>query len=142
MAMYPYVALRGPTYRENSHANHTWHPPSHKTACFQGSGLPSPWVRFPSPAPSSRHCWPIPANDLQLAMPSNKLADVSWRWLWFHTQSCPYDRVRPLVPTANLRCRRVHLAPSPPGRSRRYQCKPMSQTPRISDAKYLLKGST
>jgi hypothetical protein len=25
MAMYPYVALRGPTYRENSHANHTWH---------------------------------------------------------------------------------------------------------------------
>ncbi len=24
-----YVALRGPTYRENSHANHTWHPQSH-----------------------------------------------------------------------------------------------------------------
>lgn len=22
--MYPYVALRGPRYRENSHANHTW----------------------------------------------------------------------------------------------------------------------
>jgi hypothetical protein len=28
--MYPYVALRRPTYRENSHANHTWHPPSQK----------------------------------------------------------------------------------------------------------------
>ena len=27
-SMYPYVALRCPTYRENSHANHTWHPPS------------------------------------------------------------------------------------------------------------------
>jgi hypothetical protein len=23
-SMYPYVAVRGPTYRENSHANHTW----------------------------------------------------------------------------------------------------------------------
>jgi hypothetical protein len=34
MAMYPYVALRGLTYRENSHANHTWHPHSHQTACF------------------------------------------------------------------------------------------------------------
>jgi hypothetical protein len=28
------VSLRSPAYRENSHANHTWHPPSHKTACF------------------------------------------------------------------------------------------------------------
>jgi len=31
------------------------------------------------------------ANDLPLAVPSNKLADVRWHWLWFHTQSCPYD---------------------------------------------------
>jgi len=27
--MYPYVALRCPTYRENSHANHTWNPQLH-----------------------------------------------------------------------------------------------------------------
>src|SRR5882762_5719569 len=25
--MYPYEALRGPTYREYSHVNHTWDPP-------------------------------------------------------------------------------------------------------------------
>jgi hypothetical protein len=48
---YPYVALRGPTYRENSHANHTWHPQSHQSACFKGSEAPAVWVRFPSPAP-------------------------------------------------------------------------------------------
>ncbi len=37
------------------------------------------------------------AIDLLLAVPSNKFADVRWHWLWFHTQSCPYDRVRPVV---------------------------------------------
>ena len=52
--MYPYVALRGPTYRENSHANHTWRQHSHKTACFVDSEAPSVWVRFPSPAPLIR----------------------------------------------------------------------------------------
>jgi hypothetical protein len=31
-SMYPYEALRGPTYRENSHANHTSGPHSHQTA--------------------------------------------------------------------------------------------------------------
>ena len=51
--MYPYVALGGPTYRENSHANHTWRKYSHQTACFKGSEAPPPWVRFPSPAPFS-----------------------------------------------------------------------------------------
>jgi hypothetical protein len=50
-SMYPYVALRCPTYLENSHANHTWNPQSHQTACFKGSDAPSVWVRFPSPAP-------------------------------------------------------------------------------------------
>src|SRR6266403_4314747 len=50
-SMYPCVALRCPTYRENSHANHTWHQHSHQTACLKGSEAPSPWVRFPSPAP-------------------------------------------------------------------------------------------
>jgi hypothetical protein len=49
--MYPYVALRCPTYRENSHANHTWHQGLHETACFLVPAAPSPWVRFPSPAP-------------------------------------------------------------------------------------------
>ena len=49
--MYPYVALRGPTYRENSHANHTWHQSSHQIACFKASEAPPAWVRFPSPAP-------------------------------------------------------------------------------------------
>src|ERR1700677_5303788 len=49
--MYPYVALRCPTYREKSHANHTWHLRSHETACFLVPAAPSPWVRFPSPAP-------------------------------------------------------------------------------------------
>jgi hypothetical protein len=34
--MYPYVALDSPTYRENSHANHTWDSPSLQTLCFQG----------------------------------------------------------------------------------------------------------
>ena len=52
-AVLPYLALRGPTYRKNSHANHTWRQHSHQTACFQGPELPSPWVRFPSPAPFS-----------------------------------------------------------------------------------------
>jgi hypothetical protein len=51
-SMYPYVALRGPTYREISHANHTWHQQSHQTACFNGSEAPSVWVRFPPPAPN------------------------------------------------------------------------------------------
>jgi hypothetical protein len=32
---YPHVALRCPTYLENSHANHTWHPPSHKPPIFK-----------------------------------------------------------------------------------------------------------
>jgi hypothetical protein len=50
-SMYPYEVLRGPTYHENSHASHTWHPRSHQTACFQGPEARSPWVRFPSPAP-------------------------------------------------------------------------------------------
>src|SRR5579859_1491325 len=48
------VALRSLTWltcRENSHANHTWDPPSHQTACFQASESPPMWVRFPSPAP-------------------------------------------------------------------------------------------
>src|SRR5258708_35892169 len=59
--MYPYVALRCPTYRENSHANHTWHQPSHQTACFKGSEAPSLWVRFPSPAPLFV-VWRVPSN--------------------------------------------------------------------------------
>jgi hypothetical protein len=51
--MYPYAAPRCPTYRQNSHANHTWHSPSRQTACFLVPEAPSPWVRFPSPAPLS-----------------------------------------------------------------------------------------
>jgi hypothetical protein len=50
-SMYPYAALRCPTYRENSHANHTWHQNPQETACFIVPAVPSPWVRFPSPAP-------------------------------------------------------------------------------------------
>jgi len=46
------VPLRSPTSRENSHANHTWHPPSLQTARFKGSEAPPAWVRFPSPAPT------------------------------------------------------------------------------------------
>jgi hypothetical protein len=52
--MYPYVALRCPTYRDNSHANHTWRQHSHETACFLVPAAPSLWVRFPSPAPLLR----------------------------------------------------------------------------------------
>ena len=52
--MYPYATLRSPTYRENSHANHTWQPQSYQTACFKGSEAPPVWVRFPSPAPLFR----------------------------------------------------------------------------------------
>jgi hypothetical protein len=49
--MYRYLTLRCPTYRENSHANHTWRQHSRQTACFKGSEARSSWVRFPSPAP-------------------------------------------------------------------------------------------
>jgi hypothetical protein len=49
--MYPYVALRCPTYLENSHANHTWHSPSQQSDCFLAPKAPAVWVRFPSPAP-------------------------------------------------------------------------------------------
>jgi len=52
-SMYPYVASRGPTYRENSHANHTWQSPSHQTFYFIVPDAPPVWVRFPSPAPFS-----------------------------------------------------------------------------------------
>ena len=45
------VFLRGPTYRQNSPAIHTWNPQSHQTGCFKGSDAPPVWVRFPSPAP-------------------------------------------------------------------------------------------
>jgi hypothetical protein len=48
-SMYPYVALRGPTYRENSHANHTWHQHSHQTACLKGSEASPVWVRSHRP---------------------------------------------------------------------------------------------
>jgi hypothetical protein len=61
-SMYPYVALRCPTYRENSHANHILHQHLHQTACFKDSKAPPPWVRFPSPAPFSSHRWPMPVN--------------------------------------------------------------------------------
>jgi hypothetical protein len=40
-----------PTYRQISHANHTWRQHSPQTACFEGSKARSAWVRFPSPAP-------------------------------------------------------------------------------------------
>jgi hypothetical protein len=40
MAMDPYVALRGPTYRENSHATHTWYPPSQQSAYFLAQKAP------------------------------------------------------------------------------------------------------
>src|SRR5580698_68203 len=60
-SMSPCVASRCPTYRENSHANHTWHPHSHQTACFKGSAAPSLWVRFPSPAPLYV-AWRVPAS--------------------------------------------------------------------------------
>lgn len=93
MAMYPYLALRGPTYRENSHANHTRHPPSHKTACFQGSELPSPWLRFPIARSISGHRRPTTAN-VFFAVPCKPLSNDRWHWLCFHTQSCPFDRLR------------------------------------------------
>jgi hypothetical protein len=64
MAMYPYVALRCPTYRENSHANHTWNALLLKTACFIAPGTPSVWVGFPSPAPSSGNARPRRATKL------------------------------------------------------------------------------
>src|ERR1700722_11605112 len=45
------VSLRCPTYRENSHANHTWDPRLRQSACFSAPEAPPAWVRFPSPAP-------------------------------------------------------------------------------------------
>src|SRR6266404_78802 len=61
---YPYIALRGPTYRENSHANHTWHLQSQQTSCFKGSEAPPVWVRFPSPAPLPGNARPRRATRL------------------------------------------------------------------------------
>jgi hypothetical protein len=52
--------LRDPTYRENSHANHTWHRHSYQSRCFRGSEAPPVWVRFPSPAPFLV-VWRLPA---------------------------------------------------------------------------------
>jgi hypothetical protein len=46
-----HAALRCPSYCENSHASHTWHQPSHESACFLVPEAASPWVRFPSPVP-------------------------------------------------------------------------------------------
>jgi hypothetical protein len=42
------------------------------------------------------------ANDLPVAVPSNRFEDVRWHWLWFHTQSCPYDRFVKDCPTLLL----------------------------------------
>ena len=44
--MYPYVALR-PTYRENSHADHTWRQHSHQTASFKVLEAPPVWTELP-----------------------------------------------------------------------------------------------
>jgi hypothetical protein len=45
--MYPYVALRCPTYRENSHANHTWHQHLARTRLFSSSGSAFPVGSIP-----------------------------------------------------------------------------------------------
>jgi len=46
--MYPYVALRCPTYRENSHANHTWRQHSHgRNRLFSSSGSAFPVGSIP-----------------------------------------------------------------------------------------------
>jgi hypothetical protein len=61
------VSLRGPTYRENSHANHTWDSPSRQSACFR---VPEPrpaWVRFLSPAPLLV-VWRIPTLTIRVAV--------------------------------------------------------------------------
>jgi hypothetical protein len=55
--MYPYVVLCCPTYRENSHANHTWNPQLRQTTYFKDSEAMPVWVRFPSPAPIPPKCW-------------------------------------------------------------------------------------
>jgi len=77
--MYPYVALRGPTYHENSHANHTWHPQSHQTACSTDSEAPPVWVRFPSPAPLpaiAGQCQPMQCQDAWRAVRLQTLAST------------------------------------------------------------------
>jgi len=52
--MHPYVGLRGPTYRENSHAKHTWHQHSHETACFVVPETPFPVGSIPIARSTSR----------------------------------------------------------------------------------------
>jgi hypothetical protein len=44
-------SLTWPTYRENSHANHTRDSPSRKTTCFPAPESSPVWDRFPSPDP-------------------------------------------------------------------------------------------
>jgi hypothetical protein len=76
--MYPYVALRGPTYRENSHANHTWHPQSHEIHCFEGSEEMPVWVRFPSPAPLFVVCVSLRCPRVRLSVsPSSHSLDAA-----------------------------------------------------------------
>jgi Phage integrase, N-terminal SAM-like domain len=60
-SMYPYAALRGPTYRHNSHAHHTWDSSSHQIACFQApEGRPCGFdsyrpLHFPASLRTRRH---------------------------------------------------------------------------------------
>src|SRR5882724_6488534 len=75
------VSLRGPTYRENSHADHTWHSPSRQTACFQAPEAPPVWVRSHRPlhfslSGVSLRC---PRTRASLLSSSHSLDAVFWR---------------------------------------------------------------
>jgi hypothetical protein len=89
-SVYPYVALRGPTYRENSHANHTWQWHSHETACSLVPEVPSPWVRFPSPAPLSGDARPGLQDSGQDIDPMGKSWESTPRGRRSRVMRCPY----------------------------------------------------
>jgi hypothetical protein len=59
----------------STHKDHTWHPSSRQTACFEGSEAPPVWVRFPSPAPLSAIAGNARQLDLQLTS-GGTLVDV------------------------------------------------------------------
>ena len=77
LPMYPYVALRGLTYRENSHTNHTWHSPSQQSAFFPAPD--APLCGFDSHRPL--HFQPALANAGQVSFFPRISQKAGGRWL-------------------------------------------------------------
>jgi hypothetical protein len=73
------------TYRENSHANHTWHPRSHQTACFLVQGSAFPVGSIPIAGSTSRLAQ-VTLGNASILGPASYL-EVSLRCPSIHTYS-------------------------------------------------------